>query len=329
MNRRDFITLLGSAAAWPLTAKAQQFDGMKRVGVLMNGDEADPAWRALLSAFVQGLRGLGWIEGQNLRSLTLWPNFDSERSRAFAADLLRFSPDVIFSAGTANLTALLRQAPPMPIVFVQVSDPVAQGFVSNLAHPEGNITGLSSYEFPIGSKWVDLLKQMAPTLARVSLVFNPDTAPQSKFLLASMEAAAPALGVEIMGAPIHDAADIERAVTDLSRLPNGGLIVANDNFLTAQRQLVVELAARYRVPAIYPSRLYPQIGGLMSYGVDNESQSRQAAIYVDRILRGTKPGSLPVQGPSKFSFVVNVKAARALGIEIPMSLLFNADDYIE
>jgi putative ABC transport system substrate-binding protein len=329
VRRRHFITLLGGAAAWPLTAKAQQFDGMKRVGVLMNGEEADPYWRATLAAFVQGLRGLGWIEGQNLRSLTRWPNGDPERSRAFTAELLRFSPDAIFSAGTANLTALLRQAPPMPIVFVQVSDPVAQGFVSNLAHPEGNITGLYQYEFPIGGKWVDLLKQMAPSLARVSLVFNPDTAPQSRFLLASMEAVAPALGVEIMGAPVHDAADIERAITGLSRLPSGGLIVANDAFLTAQRQLVVELAARYRVPAMYSSRLYPEIGGLMSYGVDNESQCRQAAIYVDRILRGAKPGSLPVQGPSKFSFVVNVKAARALGIEIPMSLLFNADDYIE
>ncbi len=329
MRRREFITLIAGAAAWPLGARAQQPGSLRKVGMLINGDETDPEWKAYLAAFVQGLRSLGSVEGQNLRIEKRLSIGEPTIARESATELLRFSPDVIFSSGTANLTALLRQAPTMPIVFVQVSDPVAQGFISNLAHPEGNITGFSAYEFTIGGKWIDLLKQVAPGLARVSLIFNPDTAPQSKFFLSSVEAVAPALGVQVTAAPVHDAADIERAVANSSSQPNGGLIFPTDAFLTLHRKLIVETAARHRMPSMYNSRVFAEAGGLMSYGIDYESVFRQAAIYVDRILRGAKPSSLPVQGPSKFSFVINVKAAKALGLEVPMSLLFNADDYIE
>jgi putative ABC transport system substrate-binding protein len=272
---------------------------------------------------------LDGLRAKNLRIDRRLSIGDPDRARTSATELIRLSPDVILSSSTANLTALLRQAPTMPIVFVQVSDPVAQGFVSNLAHPEGNITGLSAYEFSIGGKWTDLLKQMAPGVAHVSLIFNPDTAPQSKFFVSSVEVVAPALAVTVTAAPVHDIADIERAIENVSRQPNGGIIFPTDSFLTINRKLIAETAARHRVPAIYNDRVFTEAGGLMSYGIDYESIFRQAAVYIDRILKGAKPGSLPVQGPTKFNLVVNVKAAKALGIEIPMSLLLNADDYIE
>ena len=330
INRRDIITLLAAPAlAWPLAARAQQAGPMRRVGVLMNGDETDPEYKAYVAAFVQGLRNLGWIEGQNLRIELRWNGGDAERARTSATELLRLSPDVILSSSTTNLAALLRQAPNKPIVFVQVSDPVAQGFISNLARPEGNITGFSSYEFSIGGKWVDLLKQIAPGLVRVALIFNPDTSPQSKFFLSSVEAAGPTLGVEVMAATVHNAADIERAIENSSHQPNSGLIFPTDSFSTLHRNLIVELTARHRMPAIYFSREFAAIGGLMSYGIDFDSQFRQAAIYVDRILKGAKPADLPVQGPTKFPLVINVKAAKALGIEVPTNLLLRADDYIE
>jgi putative ABC transport system substrate-binding protein len=330
MKRRDFITLLGAAAAaWPLVARGQQSGPSRRLGMLINYAEADPEYKAWVATFFQGLRSLGWIEGQNLRIDVRRSVGDPESARASATELLRLAPDVIFSSGTANLAALVRQAPIVPIVFVQVSDPVAQGFVSNLAHPEGNITGLSAYEFSIGGKWADLLKQMVPSLARVTLVFNPDTAPQSRFFLSAAEAVAPALGVEVTAAPVHDASEIERAIENISRQTNNGLIVPTDNFLIAHRKLIVDTAARYRVPAIYPDRAWVEAGGLMSYGIEYEAIFRQAAVYVDRLFKGAKPGNLPVQGPSKFSFVINVGRAKALGIEVPMSLLLNADDYIE
>jgi putative ABC transport system substrate-binding protein len=253
----------------------------------------------------------------------------AEYERPVAGDLLRLSPEVILATSTFSLTELLRRGPTMPIVFVQVSDPVAQGFVSNLAHPGGNITGFSNYEFSIGGKWIELLKRIAPSLAHVTLVFNPDVSPQSKFFASSIESAAPSLGVEATAAPVHSPADIERAIETVSRRPNGGLIFPTDGFLTLHRQLVVESAARHRVPAIYGSQSFAEIGGLMSYTIDFEAQFRQAAVYIDRILKGAKPGDLPVQGPSKYSFVINLKAAKALGIEVPTNLLLTADDYIE
>ena len=330
MKRREFIRLLGGGAtAWPLLAHAQQTGPARRVGVLMNSIEADPEYRAYLAAFVQGLRTLGWIEGQNLRLDVRWNAGDAERTRISASELLSLSPDVILSSSTPSLTALLRQGPAMPIVFTQVSDPVTQGFVSNLARPGGNITGFAAYEFSIGGKWIDLLKQMVPGLTRVAIVFSPDASPQSKFLLSAVEATAPSLGVEVSAAPVHDAADIGRAVENMSRQPNGGLIVPTDTFLRVHAKLMVELAARHRVPVMYFSRFFTENGGLMSYGTDNESTFRQAPIYIDRILKGAKPGDLPVQTPTKFSLVTNVKTAKALGIEVPMILLLRADDYLE
>jgi putative ABC transport system substrate-binding protein len=330
MKRREFITLLGgAAAACPMAARAQQVGPMRRAGVLMDTDETEPVTKAILAAFVQGLRNLGWIDGQNLRIDTRWVAGEAERSRTFATDLLRLSPDVIFSAGTANLEALLRQGPAMPIIFIKVSDPVAQGFVSNLAHPGGNITGFAAYEFSIGAKWIDLLKQIAPGLSRGTVIFNPDTAPQSKFFLASIQAAAPSLGVELMPSPVHDAADIEQAIESASHRPNDGLLFPTDAFLTAHRELIVEAAARRHLPAMYPTRLFTAIGGLMSYAVDFESQSRQAAIYLDRILKGAKPGDLPVQFPTKYNLVINLKTAKVLGLNVPLPLRGLADEMIE
>ena len=330
IRRREFITLLGGAMALPLAARAQQGEHVRRIGVLMNNEETDPISKAYLASFVQGLRKLGWIEGQTLGIEVRWNPGDAERARSLAGELVRLSPEVILASSTANLVELLRRGPTMPIVFVLVSDPVEQGFVSNLAHPGGNITGFSSFEFSIGGKWIELLKQVSPGLAHVALVFNPDTSPQSKFLVSPIESAARSLAVEATVAPVHAVADIERAIETVSRRPNGGLIFPTDTFLTTHRQLIVEWAARHRVPAIYGgSGLYSEIGGLISYVIDFENQFRQAAVYIDRILKGAKPGDLPVQSPTKYSFIINVKTAKALGIEVPMTLLLNADEVIE
>jgi putative ABC transport system substrate-binding protein len=330
MRRREFITLLGgAAAAWPVAARAQRAGPVRRIGVLMNGDETDADYRGFVASFAQGLRKFGWIEGQSLRTEVRWNVGQVERARSLAAELLQLSPDVILASSTTNLAEVLRRGPTMPIVFVLVADPVEQGFVSNLAHPGGNITGFSSFEFAIGGKWIELPKQIAPGLAHVTLVFNPDTSPQSRFFVTSLESAAPALGVEVTAARVHAVADIERAIETVSRQPNSGLIFPTDNFLTVRRQLIVESAARHRVPAIYALPFYTAVGGLMSYSIDWDSQFRQAAVYVDRILKGTKPGDLPVQGPTKYNLVINLKAAKALGIEVPTNLLLTADDYIE
>ena len=330
LRRREFIAVLGGVTAWSLAVSAQQAERMRRIGVLVGGDGTDPVTKALQATFVEGLRNLGWIDGRNLRIDTRWYAGEAERTlRTFATDLLRLSPDVIFSSGTANLEALLRQGPTMPIIFIQVSDPVAQGFVSNLAHPGGNITGFAAYEFSIGGKWIDLLKKIAPGLSRVTIIFNPDTAPQSKFFLASIEAAAPSLCVELMPAPVHAAAHIEQAIESASHRPNGGLMFPTDAFLTAHRQLIVELAARHHLPAMYASRSFTAIGGLMFYAIDFESQYRQAAIYLDRILRGAKAGDLPVQFPTKYNLVINLKTAKTLGLTVPLSLLSLADEVIE
>jgi putative ABC transport system substrate-binding protein len=330
MKRREFISLLGGAAAtWPLAARAQQAGPMRRIGVLMNADETASDYQAYLTAFLQGLRNLGWIEGQSFHVEVRWNAGDAEHARTSATELLRLSPDVILASSTTNLTMLLRQGPTMSVVFVLVSDPVTQGFVSNLAHPGGNVTGFSNYEFSIGGKWIDLLKQIAPGLARVDVVFNPDTSPQSRFFVNSIQTAAPLLGVESTSALIHEVADIERAIESASRRPNTGLIFPPDAFLIVHGPLMIDLAVRHRVPSMYTDRSYPQMGGLVSYGADYESQFRQAAIYVDRILKGAKPGDLPVQTPIKFSFVVNLKTAKVLGLTVPPSLLAIADEVIE
>jgi putative tryptophan/tyrosine transport system substrate-binding protein len=329
IKRREFIAGVGGAAVWPLAVRAQQAERMRRIGVLMNADETALVYQAYLTAFAQGLRNLGWIEGQNLRIEVRWNAGDAERARTFATELLRPSPDVILASSTTNLTVLLRQGPTMPIVFVLVSDPVTQGFVSNLARPGGNVTGFSNYEFSIGGKWIDLLKQIAPGVARVAIVFNPDTSPQSRLFVNSIQTAARRLGVESMSAPVRDVADIEHAFESASRQTNTGLIFPPDAFLMLHGSLIVDLAIRQRMPAMTAQPTLVKMGALMSYGPEYETQFRQAAIYVDRILKGTKPGDLPVQAPTKFAFVINMKTAKALGLTIPETLLATADEVIQ
>jgi putative ABC transport system substrate-binding protein len=239
------------------------------------------------------------------------------------------TPDLIVVSSSANLTAVLRTTQTIPIVFLQVSDPVAQGFVANLVHPGGNITGLSAYEATMGSKWLDLLKQMVPTLSRVGVVFNPDTSPQSKFFLRSIESSAPSFGVTVTAAPVHDEAEIEQAIKRLTGEPNGGLLFVTDTFLVVRRKLIVEMSAHYRVPAIYALEEFVSEGGLMCYSIAFENQFRQAAIYVDRILKGAKPGDLPIEMPTAFKLIINLTTARSLGMEVPMGLMMRADKLIE
>ena len=331
MRRREVITLLGGAAAaaslaWPRAAHAQQ---PRRLGILMNTDAADKLHQSYLESFVQGLRGLGWTEAQNLRIELRWTEGDGERARSAASELLKLSPDVILSSSTRNLAALLKQGPTMPVVFIQVSDPIAQGFVSSLAHPGGNITGFIAYEAAMGGKWVDLLKQMAPRLKRVALVFNPDASPQSKFFLDSVVAAAPSFGVAVAPAHLHDDAGIEAAIATLAREPDTGLIFPPDSFTELHSKAIAEIVARLGLPAIYNEGNFVEDGGLMSYSQNFDEQFRQAASYVDRILKGAKPGDLPIQLPTKFKLIINLTAAKALGLTVPPTLLALADEVIE
>jgi putative ABC transport system substrate-binding protein len=252
-----------------------------------------------------------------------------ERTRAYAMELVGLAPDIILVSGTANLTAALRATRSIPVVFTLVSDPVAQGFVASLARPGDNITGFSAYEFSMGGKWVDLLKQMAPSLARVAVMSNPDTAPQSALFVRSIQAAAPLLGVEVAATPVHNAAEIERAIENVSHQPNSGLVIPTDGFMTVHQDLIIALMGRHRLPTISANLSFAKNGGLMFYGIDYDPQFRQAAVYVDRFLKGTKLADLPVQLPTKFRLAINLKAAAALGIDVPMGLLLSVDEVIE
>jgi len=328
MKRRAFISLLGGAAAWPLAARAQQ---PRRIGVLMIAAATEAAPQSYLAAFIDGLRQLGWTEGQNLRIDVRWNAGDAALARIFAAQLIGFQPDVILSASTTTLGILREVTSAIPIVFVLVSDPVAQGFVASISKPGGNLTGFSAYEFSIGGKWLDLLKQIAPSLARVGVMFNPDTSPQSKFFMQSVEAAAPSRGLQAIVLPIHATADIEPALENFARAGDGGLILPTDAFTRLRQTLIIELATHNRLPAISAYDDFAKNGGLIYYGVQvNEpDQFRQAASYVDRILKGAKPGDLPVQQPEKYTLVINLKAATALGLTVPLPLLGLADEVIE
>jgi putative ABC transport system substrate-binding protein len=329
MRRRELIRLIGGAAAWPVAAHGQQVDGMRRVGVLMNGLTDDPVQRSYAAAFEQVLRSLGWRPGQNVTLDYSWTQDDSDVARTAAAQLVAAKPDVIFASTTRALTVARQATRSIPIVFASVSDPVAQGFVDGLAHPGGNITGFGLYEFSIGSKWVDLLKQVSPKLARVGLMFNPAGSPQYKFFLASIEAAAPSLAVEVMALPVQAASDIAPAMAKLADGPNSGLIVGTDNFITSNREQVAALAITHRLPSIFAAPQVVDAGGLMSYGQDGNEPYRGAAIYVDRILKGAKPADLPVQLASKFKLRINLKTVQALGLELPMSMMLSADEVIE
>jgi putative tryptophan/tyrosine transport system substrate-binding protein len=331
MKRRTFITLLGGAAAtWPLAARAQ-LGPVRHIGVLMNGAATETALQSYVAAFVQALRQLGWTEGQNVRIDVRWSAGDAALARTYAAQLIGLTPDVILASSTTNLIAIQQATNTVPVVFVQVSDPVEQGFVTNVTRPGGNLTGFSMFEFSVGGKWLELLKEIAPGLSRVGVMFNPDTSPQSKFFMRSIEAAAPSHGVQAVVVPVRATADIEPAFEGFARAPNGGLILPTDSFTNLRSSLIIDLAARHRLPAISAYERFPKDGGLMYYGasINVPEQFRQAATYVDRILKGVKPGDLPIQRADKYSLVINLKTAKALGLNVPLPLTGLADELIE
>ena len=329
MRRREFITFLGGAAtAWPLPAWAQQ-RGQRRLGVLIQGKPTDESYRSFLTAFVDAFQKLGWIDGQNIRIDHRWSADDAELANFYAAELVALNPDVILASTTSNLIALQRVNHAIPMVFTSVSDPVEQGFVQSLARPGGNITGFTAFEFSIGARWLDLLNQLVPGLTRVFVMFNPETSLQSTFFMRSIEAAAPAFGMQAMAAPVHEPADIQPVIESLARASNGGLIVPPDTFTRLRRDLIAGLTIRYRVPAITQSEDFVRSGALMSYGLDGLAPFRGAASYVDRILKGEKPADLPVQNPTKYELGINLKTAKALGLTVPNTLLATADEVIE
>jgi putative ABC transport system substrate-binding protein len=332
LRRREFISLLGgAAAALPLAARAQQRDGVRHIGVLMNGAATEAVLQSYLAAFVQGLGQAGWVERQNLHIDVRWSAGDATLARIYAAQLIGLMPDVIVVNTTTNLIAIRQATSTVPVVFLSVSDPVTQGFVANLAKPGGNVTGFGAFEFSIGGKWLDLLKEIAPGLQRVGVMFNPDTSPQSKFFVRSIEAAGSSLGVQSTIVPVRTTADIEPAFESFARAPNGGLILTSDSFTAMRQQMIVDLASRHRLPAISSNPRFPADGGLMYYGVSVNllDKFRQAAGYVDRILKGAKVGDLPVQLADKYTLTINLKTAKALGLTIPLPLIGRADEVIE
>jgi putative ABC transport system substrate-binding protein len=328
MKRREFITLLGgAAAAWPLAARAQQTEQMRRIGVLMGLAAGDPEAQSRMAAFENGLRELKWIKGRNLWIEYRWAGDGVLRDHV--TELLALAPDLILANSTPVTAALREQSPVMPIVFTQVTEPVGQGIVPNLARPGGNLTGFTSFEFSIGTKWLEALKQTAPRVTRVALVFDPRSAPFADLFLRPVEAAAPSFSVTPIGAAVRAAADLDRVFDSLAREANGGLMVLPDISMTNHREVIIALAARHRVPAVYPFRYFAASGGLMSYGTDVAEVFWRAAAYVDRILRGTSPGDLPVQAPTKYELVINLTTAKALGLDVPPTLLARADEVIE
>jgi putative tryptophan/tyrosine transport system substrate-binding protein len=328
IRRREFIAGLGSAVASPLAARAQQGDRVQRIGVLMWGDENDPVLRPFVSAFIQALAGLGWADGGNVRMDLRWHGDDSNRIRALALELVGLRPDIILTGGSLATAGVQRETRMIPIVFASVSDPVASSIVAQLDRPSGNTTGFANLEASLGGKWLELLSEIAPGLKRAAIMFNPDTMAASLYL-PSLETAARSLKVVPIIAPIHSDTEIEAAINDIGRKPQGGLVVMPDVFSDVHRASIISAAARNNVPAVYHLSAFAKDGGLLSYGVDRVDIFRRAASYVDRILRGAKPGDLPVQLPTKYEMVVNLKTAKALGLTVPQSILLRADEVIE
>jgi putative tryptophan/tyrosine transport system substrate-binding protein len=327
MHRRGFITILGgAAAAWPLAARAEK-NGVRRVGVIMGFAENDEVWQAYLASFRQGLQELGWTDGRNIRFDYRFTGDSEERMRAMAEEVVGLTPDVILVSTNSVVSATLKATRSIPIVFTWVSDPVGSGFVANLPRPGGSITGFHNFEPAIGGKWLAFLKQIAPDLRRVAVVHVPEVVPNVAFLHV-IEAAAPSLGLSVTAAEVRNAADIERVLSAFGQ-EGGGLIVTPSALTATQRDLIIALAARHRLPAIYSFGFYAESGGLMSYGVNQLELVRAAASYVDRILRGTSPGDLPVQLPLRYELVINLKTAAALGLAVPNSLQLLADGVIE
>ena len=328
MNRREFITLLGGAATWPLAARAQQSERMRRVGVLISVAN-DPEGQARVTALKEGLQDLRWTDGRNIQIETRFGGGDAGRIRAHAAELVALAPDVLVGHSTSGTRALRQATSSIPIVVAAVNDPVEQGFVSSLAHPGGNITGFMFIDFQMVGKWLEMLKEAAPGVSRAILMFNPDTAPHYYVYLRSFEAEPRSIAVEVTAAPVRNTAEIEEALAKLGRDPGGGLIVPPDSFTIVHHQLLIRLAQQHRVPAVYHLRTYTAQGALMSYGPDVYDIFRRSASYVDRILKGAKPADLPVQQPTKFELAINLKTAKALGLDVPQTLLARADEVIE
>jgi len=330
MRRREFITLLcGAATAWPLAVRAQQAERVRRIGVLIAVSESDADVRKGIAIFKQRLQELGWRDGQNVRIDYRWGDAYPGQIQALAKELVDLHPDVLVGHSTPSAKGLLNQTRSIPIVFLTVTDPLGQGLVSSLSHPAGNITGFSVFEFSLGTKWVETLKQIAPGIRRVTAIFNPDTAPYYGLYLQSINAGVSSLAVESVAIPVHSEADIENAIRKIGSEPDNGLFVLPDSHNVVHRKRIIELAAQYRLPTIYYFRYFASDGGLIAYGPDEMDLFQRTADYVNRILKGASPSNLPVQQPTKFELVINLKTAKAIGIQIPVSLLARADEVIE
>ena len=328
MKRREFITLVGGAAAWPLAAHAQQGERMRRVGVLNTLVADDAMGQARNGALLQGLQQAGWTIGRNVHVETRWAAGDADRLRTYAAELVALAPDVIVTAGNAGTAPLLQATRTVPIVFVIVPDPVGAGFVDSLARPGGNATGFTSFEYGLSAKWLELLKEIAPSVRRAGVLRDPGLA-SGPAQFAAIQSVAPSLGVELSPVNVRDVAEIERAIAAFARAANGGLIVTGSALVAVYRHRIIELAARHQLPSVYVERSFVEAGGLISYGPDFLDQYRRAAGYVDRILKGEKPADLPVQAPTKYELIINLKTAKSLGLEIPTPVLARADEVIE
>ena len=333
MKRREFITLTGCAAAlsslWSLPLSAQPANRPQRVGILMGIAESDPEGQARVAALQRGLQELGWVDGRNLLFDIRRTAGEPEQLRPLAEEMVQLKPELIIAATTSAVAALLQVTRTVPIVFVQVIDPLGSGFISSLARPGGNVTGFVTFEFSMGGKWLETLKQAAPRVTRVALIFNPQTAPFSSSFVRLIEEAAPSLAIETTAMPVQNSVELESKVTAFAAKAGGGLIVLPDLFNTSHRDTIVAAAARHGLPSVYPFRYFATSGGLISDGVDTGELYRRSASYIDRILKGAKPGDLPIQGPSKFELVINLRTAKALGLEIPQMLLARADEVLE
>jgi ABC-type uncharacterized transport system substrate-binding protein len=328
VRRRQCITLLGAAAAWPLCARAQQGERMRRIGILLPAAADDAEYQARVGAFLQALALLGWTVGRNVRIDTRWATANAADIRRHAAELAALAPDIILAHGASTVGPLLQATRTVPIVFPVVSDPVAAGFVDSLARPGGNATGFIVFEYSLSGKWLELLKQIAPSVTRAA-VFRDPALPPGIGQFSAIQAVAPSLGVEVIPVNVREAGEIERAVAAFARSPNGGLIVTSSGLAELHRDLIITQAARHKLPAVYFERFFVAAGGLISYGPDQIDQYRQAAGYVDRILKGEKPADLPVQAPTKYETVLNLKTAKTLGLTVPDSVLARADEVIE
>jgi putative ABC transport system substrate-binding protein len=328
VRRREFITLLGGAAIWPLAAPAQQPERMRRIGVLLPAGADDTHYQTWMGAFLQGLALSGWIVGQNVRIDARWATANADAVRRHAIDLAASAPDVILAPGASSVGPLLQATRTVPIVFAVVADPVGAGFVESPARPGGNTTGFTAFEYGIAGKWLELLKEIAPNVTRMAVLRDPAT-PTGTGQFGAIQSVAPSLGVEVNPVNVRDAAESERTITAFARSSNRGLIITASGLAIIHRGLIVKLAAQHRLPAVYFDRPFVTAGGLMSYGPDQVDQFRRAAGYVDRILKGEKPADLPVQAPTKYELVINLRTAKALGIEVPTTLLTRADEVIE